>query len=105
MNSTSPNGMTAKVTSAGNTAMQGASVCSSRSAPRGMMSSLVRNLSGSAISVLTRPAPAKPKIAARLAPMRSWISALPLRSTQPSSPASCRALRVTASARIAEMPY
>ena len=87
MRSTSPNGITANATITGNRFTQGASVCSKRSAPAGMMSSLVRNFSGSAISVLTNPAPAKPKMLARLAPMRSWMSALPLRSTQPSTPA------------------
>ena len=40
-------------------------------APAGMMSSLVMNFSGSAIMVLIKPAPAKPKMLARLAPMRS----------------------------------
>ena len=79
--------MTAKVTSAGNSAMHGAKVCRNLSPGGGMKSSLVRNLSGSAISVLTKPIPAKPKIDARLAPMRSWISALPLRSIQPKTPA------------------
>src|SRR5438067_8840457 len=78
--STSPNGTTAKVASAGTRLAHGARKWSSRSASAGVMSSFRRNLIGSATSVFTRPSPAKPKIAARLAPMRSWMRALTLRS-------------------------
>src|SRR5262249_15280408 len=77
---TSPNGITANAAMAGTTAITGASVCSRRSAPAGRTSSLRRNFTGSATRVLMIPWPAKPKMAARLAPMRSWMMALTLRS-------------------------
>src|SRR5690242_8924368 len=100
---TSPHGITAKVTKAGKSAMHGANVCSSLSPVAGMKSSLVRNLSGSAISVFTNPIPANPKTEARLAPMRSWMSALPFRSTQPKTPARLRTIKSTRNAFTAIM--
>ncbi len=92
ISSTSPNGMTAKAAMAGITASTGASVCSRRSAPAGRTSSLSRNLIGSATSVLIRPWPANPKMAARLAPMRSWMMALTLRSKNTPRPITCSAI-------------
>src|SRR5262245_4133744 len=91
---TSPNGTTAKVTSTGATLRQGARKCSRRSLPAGTRSSLSRNLTGSATSVLMMPRPAKPKIAARLAPIRSWISALTFRSKNTPSAITCRTSRM-----------
>src|ERR1700687_1893925 len=85
---TSPNGTTAKVISTGNSARNGASAWRNLSAPSGTKSSLVKSFSGSAISVLTTPKLGRPirlpspVMSARLAPMRSWMSALPLRSIQ-----------------------
>src|SRR5579863_8344183 len=70
----------------GNSARNGPSACRNLSAPSGTKSSLVKSFNGSAISVFCRPRfgnpnrSPTPKIAARLAPTRSWISALPLRS-------------------------
>ncbi len=94
----SPNGIAANATTTGNRFTHGASVCKKRSTCAGMRSSLVRNFSGSAISVLTRPAPAKPKMLARFAPMRSWMRALPLRSIHPSIPARPNRSRMTTTA-------
>src|SRR5438132_5116849 len=95
---TSPNGMTAKGRRAGTRLTSGASVCSSRSTAAGVMSSFSRNLIGSATSVFTRPRPAKPRIAARLAPIRSWMTALTLRSKNTPSPTTCNASRMPKSA-------
>src|SRR6266436_2147827 len=84
---TSPNGTAANVTSTGNTARNGPKKCKSLSAPSGITSSFVNILIGSAISVFTMPRlndRMPPKMLARLAPMRSWMSALPLRSTHKS---------------------
>src|SRR6185369_7998937 len=72
----SPNGTTANVISTGTTLRTGAMKWSRRSVPAGTTSSFTRNLTGSATSVFTRPSAATPKIEARFAPMRSWMSAL-----------------------------
>src|SRR5579885_253990 len=93
--STSPNGMTAKAASAGTRLTSGASACSVRSAPASRTSSFSRNLIGSATSVLTSPRPANPKIAARLAPMRSCMSALALRSKKRPRLITCSMSRIT----------
>src|SRR5262245_23670697 len=77
---TSPNGTTANVISTGTTLRIGAMKWSRRSVPAGTTSSFTRNLTGSATSVFTRPSAATPKIEARFAPMRSWMSALTFRS-------------------------
>src|SRR2546423_6135391 len=71
-----------------------------------MKFSLVNIFSGSAISVLTRPVfqGSTPKIYARLAPMRFWISAEPLRSTHSRRTVSWRTISTTTSALIAAMP-
>src|SRR5579885_1867615 len=92
--STSPNGMTAKAASAGTRLTSGASACSVRSAPAIRTSSFKRNLIGSATSVLTSPRPAKPRIAARLAPMRSCMSALALRSKKSPRLITCSMSRI-----------
>jgi len=81
MISTSPNGMTAKPTSAKNTEMAGAMVKRNFSAATGRKLSLVNILTASAIA-WKRPIRRNPKMEARFAPIRSCISALCLRSTQ-----------------------
>src|SRR5262245_48444440 len=81
--------MTANATMAGTTASTGASQCSTRSAPAICTSSLSRNLIGSATSVFTAPSAATPKMAARFAPMRSCMSALPLRSKNSPAAITC----------------
>src|SRR5256712_13731822 len=83
---TSPKGTTAKVTSTGTRLSTGARKWRTRSVPAGTTSSLSRNLIGSATSVFTSPRPAKPRMAARLAPMRSWMSALTFRSKKTPRP-------------------
>src|SRR5581483_8993931 len=88
--STSPKGTTANVTSTGTTLRIGARKWRSRSLPAGTTSSFSRNLTGSATSVFTSPMPAKPRIAARFAPMRSWISALTFRSKKTPRPITCK---------------
>src|SRR5919197_1721543 len=91
--STSPNGTTAKVTSTGTRLSTGARKWSRWSVPAGTTSSFKRNLMGSATSVLTSPKPAKPRMAARFAPIRSWMSALTLRSKKTPSPITCTTRR------------
>src|SRR6267142_3884283 len=96
--STSPKGTTANVTSTGTRLRIGASEWSRRSLLAGTTSSFSRNLIGSATSVFTSPSPAKPKIAARLAPIRSWMSALTFRSKKTPSPITCTTSRTMKSA-------
>ncbi len=69
--STSPKGTTAKVTSTGTRLSTGARKWRRWSVPASTTSSFKRNLIGSATSVFTSPKPAKPRMAARFAPMRS----------------------------------
>src|SRR5262245_10550667 len=87
--STSPNGITAKATMAGTTASTGASQCNTRSAPAIRTSSLSRNFIGSATRVFTAPSAATPKMAARFAPIRSCMRALPLRSKKSPAAITC----------------
>src|SRR6266571_3910207 len=63
------------------------------SVPASTTSSFKRNLIGSATSVFTSPRPAKPRMAARFAPMRSWMSALTFLSKKTPSPITCRTRR------------
>src|SRR5262249_15692450 len=95
---TSPNGMTANASRAGTTLTRGATMGSRWSTAAGVTYSLRRNLIGSATSVLISPRPAKPKIAARLAPMRSWMTALTFRSKNTPRPTTCRASRMAKTA-------
>ena len=103
--STSPNGMTRKVIRIGSRAMIGARVCNTRSAPGGIKSSLVISLIGSATRVLIRPRlnGSLPKMAARLAPIRSCNTALPLRSTHSSSPPRLMTMNRTSRVSTKEM--
>src|SRR5437879_568431 len=91
--STSPNGTTAKVTSTGTRLSTGARKWSRWSVPASTTSSFKRNLIGSATSVFTSPKPAKPRMAARFAPMRSWMSALTFRSKNTPRPITCTTRR------------
>src|SRR5213596_261133 len=101
--STSPNGTTAKVTSTGTRLSTGARKWRTRSVPAGTTSSFRRNLIGSATSVFTSPSPAKPRMAARFAPMRSWMSALTFRSKNTPRPITCTTRRTMKSAFAAVM--
>src|SRR2546426_6174157 len=103
---TSPKGMAMKVTSAGTSARIGARVCKSLSAPGGTKSSLVKSLIGSATKVLMMPRlkGSLPKIAARLAPMRSCTAALPLRSTHKSNPPRLSTIKRTMKVRKKVIP-
>src|SRR5437773_2599692 len=101
--STSPNGTTAKVTSTGTRLSTGARKWRTRSLPAGTTSSFRRNLIGSATSVFTSPSPAKPRMAARFAPMRSWMSALTFRSKNTPRPITCTTRRTMKSAFAAVM--
>src|SRR5919198_444226 len=92
--STSPKGTTAKVTSTGARLNIGARKWRSRSVPAGTTSSLSRNLTGSATRVLISPSPANPRMLARFAPMRSWISALTFRSKKTPSAITCTTSRM-----------
>src|SRR5262245_18809320 len=80
--------------------------CSSRSAPSGTKSSLVNIFTGSAMSVVTIPVfhGNTPKIAARLAPIRFWMSADPLRSTHSMKTVRCSTISNTTNALIAAIP-
>src|SRR5882724_7424194 len=91
--STSPKGTTAKVMSTGTRLSTGARKWRRWSAPASTTSSFKRNLTGSATSVFTSPRPAKPKMAARFAPMRSWMSALTFRSKNTPRPITCTTRR------------
>src|SRR5438552_6604844 len=91
--STSPNGTTAKVTSTGTRLSTGARKWRTWSVPASTTSSFKRNLIGSATSVFTSPRPAKPRMAARFAPMRSWMSALTFRSKNTPRPITCTTRR------------
>src|SRR5689334_4008260 len=95
---TAPNGTTANVTRIGTTLRIGASAWRSRSLPAGTTSSFTRNLIGSATIVFTNPRPAKPRIAARFAPMRSWMSALTFLSKKTPRPITWRTRRTMKSA-------
>src|SRR5512146_1809865 len=105
----SPNGTTAKVIITGNSARNGARPWRNLSAPSGTKSSLVKSFSGSAISVLTRPRLGRPirlpspVIEARLAPIRSWMSALPLRSNHNRTPARLSTITTTTIALMASI--
>src|SRR5436189_241525 len=101
--STSPNGTTAKVTSTGTRLSTGARKWRTRSVPAGTTSSFRRNLIGSATSVFTSPSPAKPRMAARFAPIRSWMSALTFRSKNTPRPITCTTRRTMKSAFAAVM--
>src|SRR5271169_3315496 len=106
---TSPNGTTAKVIITGNSVRNGASPWRNLSAPSGTKSSLVKSFSGSAISVLTRPRFGRPirlpspVNEARLAPIRSWMSALPLRSNHSRTPDRLRTITTTMIALMASI--
>src|SRR2546425_5586020 len=91
--STSPKGTTAKVTSTGTRRSTGARKWSRWSVPASTTSSFKRNWIGSAPRVSTTPKPAKPRMAARFAPMRSWMSALTFRSKNTPGPSTCRTRR------------
>src|SRR6058998_3335655 len=91
--STSPKGTTAKVTSTGTRLSTGARKWRRWSVPASATSSFKRNLIGSATSVFTSPKPAKPRMAARFAPMRSWMSALTFRSKNTPRPITCTTRR------------
>src|SRR5438034_2220677 len=91
--STSPKGTTAKVTSTGTRLSTGARKWSRWSVPASTTSSFKRNLIGSATSVFTSPKPAKPRMAARFAPIRSWMSALTFRSKNTPRPITCTTRR------------
>src|SRR5712671_6136162 len=86
MTRTSPKGMTANTTRAGNSAAAGASVCSTRCAPSGIKSSLAIILMPSAMMCSNPPAVMFPTLA-RFGPMRSCMKALCLRSAQVSKAA------------------
>src|SRR5665213_1625747 len=77
-----PKGKTAKATTAVQTARKGAKVCKKWLALGGIKSSLSTPLAASA-RLCTRPIARMPQMSARLAPMRSCMSAACLRSTQP----------------------
>ncbi len=102
----SPNGTHANVTKIGNTERNGATKCSNRSAPSGTKSSFVNIFTGSAMSVFTIPVfhGSTPKIDARFAPIRFWMSAEPLRSTHSRKTVRCSTISNTTSALIAAMP-
>src|SRR5438093_3162810 len=91
--STSPKGTTAKVTSTGTRLSTGARKWRRWSVPASTTSSFKRNLIGSATSVFTSPKPAKPRMAARFAPIRSWMSALTFRSKNTPRPITCTTRR------------
>ena len=82
--------MTAKLTTAGTTAIKGLIVWRSLSPPVGNMSSLVIILITSAIGWIS-PIALMPKMSARLAPILSCMRALCLRSTQVMSGLKTRA--------------
>ena len=85
----------------GTRARNGARKCSKRSAPRRhdvFLGEELERIGDQRVdeAELDRRTP---KMAARLAPMRSWMSALPLRSTQhAAAPTTCRTMRITARA-------
>src|SRR5712691_12415070 len=103
---TSPKGIATKVMNVGTNAMIGARVCNNLSAPGGTKSSLVNNLMGSHNMEFVRPRlnGRKPKMLARLAPIRSCIKALAFLSTHAENRALMfKAMKSTMKVRINEI--